>query len=91
MEKNYLEVIRKSGLKLTKLAERMDMSESLLRYYLEQEDLEITIERLFFQSIKTMLSSVTDSLEEVKRTNREKFVAKHRKIAAKARKKELVS
>lgn len=66
MSKNYLEVIRASGLKLTQLAERMNMGESLLRYHLAQETLDPDVEKLFLSSVKDMLASININLKAVK-------------------------
>lgn len=62
MSNNYSSIIRKSGLKLTRIAEKMGMSESHLRYYLAQEKMDAKIEKKFLSATKSMLRSVEQAL-----------------------------
>lgn len=63
-KKNYLQIVRKSGLKLTRIAEKMNMSESHLRYYLGQDKPDVEIEKRFLVATRKTLKDVESALSK---------------------------
>ncbi len=73
MSKDYSSIIRSSGLKLTRIAEKMGMSESHLRYYLAQERMDSKVEKRFLSATKEMLKSVEQALKKTSKMKAEKL------------------
>lgn len=63
-KKNYLQIVRKSGLKLTRIAEKMNMSESHLRYYLGQDNPDPKIEKRFLVATRKTLKDIENALDK---------------------------
>lgn len=63
-KKNYLQIVRKSGLKLTRIADKMGMSESHLRYYLGQDKPDPKIEKRFLVATRKTLKDVETELSK---------------------------
>ena len=63
-KKNYLQIVRKSGLKLTRIADKMGMSESHLRYYLGQDKPDPKVVKKFLGATKKTLKDIETELSK---------------------------
>lgn len=64
MKINYLDIVRQSSIKLTRVAEKMGMSESHLRYHLGQENINAGIEARFLKVMRKTLKDVDTILKK---------------------------
>lgn len=60
----YIQLFRKHGLKLTHIAKKMGMSESLLRYHLSQKEVDSSIEAKLLKILSKNTEDLKKSLGE---------------------------
>jgi len=57
--KKYRDILQKTGISVTRVAKRMGMGESHLRYYLALKDADPVVEKKLIKALKSIVSELT--------------------------------